>query len=99
MMSVGAELIAVERRRQVEKEGWTADHDDNALDHGQGQIANAAVAYLLQPNHPFATTTRLTGCRSPASYSGVEVGGHRAAPRTDRAESVDGFNRGLSGRA
>lgn len=39
----GAELIAVERQRQVEQEGWTPEHDDG---HDRGQIAKAATAYL-----------------------------------------------------
>jgi len=38
----GAELIADERKRQVETEGWTAEHDDN---HSYGELAIAAVCY------------------------------------------------------
>ena len=38
----GAELIAKERRRQIEKEGWTAEHDD---EHADGSLALAAVCY------------------------------------------------------
>lgn len=34
--------IAAERRRQIEVEGWDADHDDG---HSRGQIALAAAAY------------------------------------------------------
>jgi hypothetical protein len=34
--------IAAERRRQVEVEGWTAEHDD---EHGSGEMARAAAAY------------------------------------------------------
>lgn len=34
--------IAIERRRQVEAEGWTAAHDDA---HRAGQLANAAACY------------------------------------------------------
>jgi hypothetical protein len=39
----GAELIAAERKRQIEVEGWTAEHDDDA--HGPGSLTNAAIAY------------------------------------------------------
>lgn len=38
----GAELIAAERRRQIEQEGWTPDHDD---EHEDGSLALAAVCY------------------------------------------------------
>lgn len=36
----GAALIAAERRRQVEKEGWTAEHDDR---HRRGEMAVQAA--------------------------------------------------------
>lgn len=36
--------IAAERRRQIEVEGWGADHDD---DHKDGSIAAAAACYAL----------------------------------------------------
>lgn len=38
----GAERIAAERRRQIEAEGWTPEHDD---EHVHGEIAWAAVCY------------------------------------------------------
>ncbi|WP_214103208.1 hypothetical protein [Acrocarpospora catenulata] len=40
----GAELIAAERQRQIEQEGWTAGHDDQ---HTRGQLAGAAAAYAV----------------------------------------------------
>lgn len=36
--------IAAERRRQIEVEGYTAEHDDN---HDKGELAGAAAAYAL----------------------------------------------------
>lgn len=36
----GAELIAAERRRQVDDEGWTPAHDDG---HRVGELADAAA--------------------------------------------------------
>lgn len=39
----GAELIAAERQRQIDAEGWTPDHDD---EHGGGELADAAFVYL-----------------------------------------------------
>lgn len=41
-MKTGAELIAAERRRQIEKEGWTPEHDDQ---HNDGELALAAALY------------------------------------------------------
>lgn len=34
--------IAAERRRQIEEEGWTAEHDDQ---HPDGEMAQAAACY------------------------------------------------------
>jgi hypothetical protein len=42
----GVELIAAERRRQIEVEGWTAAHDE---EHEDGELAIAAACYALQP--------------------------------------------------
>ena len=44
----GIELIAAERRRQVEAEGWNAEHDDQ---HTNGSLIDAAVTYAIA-NHP-----------------------------------------------
>jgi hypothetical protein len=38
----GAEMIAAERQRQIEQEGWTPEHDD---EHDGGDLARAAEAY------------------------------------------------------
>jgi hypothetical protein len=38
------QLVAAERRRQIEVEGWSAEHDD---EHTDGEMLNAAVAYYL----------------------------------------------------
>ncbi|MBR9766470.1 MAG: hypothetical protein GYB53_23875 [Rhodobacteraceae bacterium] len=40
----GIESIAAERKRQVEREGWTRGHDDA---HERGEIAGAAACYIL----------------------------------------------------
>ena len=37
-----AEALIQERRRQVEKEGWTPEHDD---EHRRGELACAAACY------------------------------------------------------
>lgn len=41
--------IAAERRRQVEAEGWTVEHDDR---HSAGEIALAAAAYAYGSQYP-----------------------------------------------
>jgi hypothetical protein len=40
----GIERIAAERKRQIEEEGWTAEHDD---EHDGGELAKAAACYAL----------------------------------------------------
>jgi hypothetical protein len=42
------DLIAAERQRQVESEGWTPEHDDS---HTRGEIARAAGVYAMPSNH------------------------------------------------
>lgn len=44
----GAELIAAERRRQVESEGWTPEHDDT---HEDGELGKAAAVYAWPNNY------------------------------------------------
>lgn len=41
-MSTGTELIAAERQRQIDAEGWTPEHD---RDHVGDHLARAAVCY------------------------------------------------------
>lgn len=43
--------IAAERRRQIDVEGWTADHDD---EHDDGSLAFAAAAYAINAANPDA---------------------------------------------
>lgn len=40
----GVSLIAAERQRQVEEEGWTTEHDDA---HRGGELATAAACYAI----------------------------------------------------
>jgi hypothetical protein len=49
-MKTGTELIAEERKRQIEKEGWTPEHDEQ---HRNRQLARAAEKYVrfaAEPN-------------------------------------------------
>lgn len=43
-MSKGIELIAAERQRQIDKEGWTAEHDQ---EHTKEELAIAAACYAI----------------------------------------------------
>lgn len=44
-MKTGIELIAQERKRQIEEEGWDAEHD--RLANNDEQLAEAAALYAL----------------------------------------------------
>lgn len=43
------EEIAAERKRQIEAEGWTVEHDD---DHDRGELARAAACYAWAGAEP-----------------------------------------------
>lgn len=43
-MKSGAELIASERQRQINNEGWNTSHD---LKHKKGELAQAAMVYAM----------------------------------------------------
>lgn len=45
-MKTGSELIAEERLRQIDKEGWTSEHDDGEF-HQQGELAIAGACYAF----------------------------------------------------
>jgi hypothetical protein len=42
-MTTGIEMIAHERKRQIAKEGWTVEHDD---EHQSRELARAAQSYV-----------------------------------------------------
>lgn len=46
-MNTGIDIIAAERQRQIEKEGWTKEHDD---EHKKGELAEAAACYAMSKN-------------------------------------------------
>jgi len=43
-MSEGLDRIRAERARQMNEEGWTAEHDDG---HTEGELASAALCYIV----------------------------------------------------
>ena len=44
--------VLAERRRQIEREGWTPEHDD---EHNAGEMARAAACYALFNTAPTPT--------------------------------------------
>lgn len=51
MTKTGIELIAEERQRQINVEGWTPEHDPL---HDNGQLSAAAASYALAPFMKFS---------------------------------------------
>lgn len=45
----GIQLIAEERKRQIEQEGWTTQHDDAHTDH---ELSTAAACYAVYDTGP-----------------------------------------------
>lgn len=45
-MKTGIQLIAEERQRQTEQEGYSAEHDDQ---HTKHELAKAAICYAMPP--------------------------------------------------
>lgn len=43
-MKTGIEIIAEERQRQIDVEGWTPEHDSH---HTSGELADAAATYAM----------------------------------------------------
>ena len=54
-MTSGANLIAAERRRQIEGEGWSNEHDD---EHDDESLAMAAACYALPTEASFVVYAR-----------------------------------------
>lgn len=48
----GAELIAIERERQMSVEGWDAQHDDEHLDYDLASVGALYALNLLLTKHP-----------------------------------------------
>jgi len=61
VISAGAADVLAERRRQIEVEGWTAEHDDK---HAPGAMAAAAGAYCESAARPGLFRTVPGGART-----------------------------------
>lgn len=54
--SVAARDVLAERRRQIEAEGWTPEHDD---EHSNGEMARAALCYITAKERSHLPTVPL----------------------------------------
>ena len=52
----GIERIAAERKRQIEEDGFTAEHDDNWVN---GELTKAAISYLYPGNETLPKWKRI----------------------------------------
>lgn len=78
--------VAAERRRQVEEEGWSTEHDDDC--HGEEELAMAAACYAAPcPIYVERRTRLLTTFADPWPWV---TGHHRGEPVNLGTESVKG---------
>ena len=63
-MKTPIELIAEERERQQEKEGWTLEHDD---EHDGGELAMAAALYA-SPDDELMIAASCSHCDEVKAY-------------------------------
>ena len=93
----GAERIAAERERQIEKEGWDAIHDD--VEHRQGGLVRAAICYAINKAR---WLTRCPSVRVPrwpwpgwdkrkkhSRIRSLEIAGALLAAEIDRLQAAD----------
>jgi len=64
-MKTGIEIISAERKRQIEIEGWTPQHDDRYYSSNEN-LALAAVSYTLPPRLRYDPR----GSDMPTGYNG-----------------------------
>jgi hypothetical protein len=55
----GIDIIAKERKRQIEKEGFDAKHDSHHLDE---ELADAAASYAMSPMTRESITSLVSSC-------------------------------------
>jgi len=80
----GAERIARERARQIEEEGFAAEHDDQ---HENGELAQAAACYAIPPHCSNAPSWPLSSPYKKHLLSRLrqlEISGAFAAAEIDR---------------
>lgn len=84
----GIDLIAAERRRQVEREGWTTAHDDT---HEAGELAQAAAVYSWPDPRPLVVKQAWPWDRSWFKLTVPETGdGWAGSDDADRRADMPG---------
>lgn len=63
-MKTGVEIIAAERKRHIEVEGWTPEHDDEYV---RCELCHAAYAYVL-PEDDRPGVTDSDGVFTPSGW-------------------------------
>jgi len=61
-MTLALSDVIAERRRQVEAEGWTPEHDD---EHADGELARAAATYAAHTAFGDSASRQFYGCLWP----------------------------------
>lgn len=77
----GAELIAAERQRQIDVEGWTPEHD---REHGRGELAQAAAAYAVPAHASYLWPWRFAGFKRAGRVRELVKAGALIAAEIDR---------------
>lgn len=89
-MKAGVELIAEERQRQIEQEGYTAEHDSQ---HNANEFVLAAKAYIdcnFPKTHPIDTWPWLSDGFKPKDYiSNLKRAGALIAAAIDKMQVED----------
>lgn len=81
----GVTLIAAERQRQVDAEGWTAEHDDT---HECGELALAAAVYACPPRDRSDAIKRALWPWGWNSFKGEPMYFDRPTPTDARIRSL-----------
>lgn len=64
-MTIGTDLITKERQRQIEGEGWTAEHDDSL---GDGELAQAGGCYAIKAAEELGLSISKAYLRWPSAW-------------------------------
>jgi hypothetical protein len=81
---LGVRLIEEERRRQIEAEGWSADHDDS---HSDGELAMEALFWAAEGTDVAAESDGMCGTEHRKSKSRIRqlvIAGALVAAEIDR---------------
>lgn len=86
------EDIAAERRRQIEVEGWTLEHDDQL---GFGEMSNAAAYYALSGDqHSSIWPWDWKWCKRTSRRRDLVKAGALIVAEIERLDRITGSDRG-----